>query len=56
VTADATYDDGDRSVTRTVTGENASILWDLRDVDYESDDADAVIQMTSYLTLGPFSP
>ena len=55
VTAEITLDDSNRTYTRRVTGENATILWDLRNVDYESGDAEAAIKTASYLSVGPFN-
>ncbi|WP_224450573.1 hypothetical protein [Haloprofundus salilacus] len=56
VTAEITYDNGTDSFSRTVTGENATILFDLRGVDPESEEAEATIRTLGYLSLGPFSP
>lgn len=55
VTADVTFDDGNTSFTRTVSGTNATILWDLRQVDHTSAEAEAAVQSAGYLTLGPFN-
>ncbi|WP_224271081.1 hypothetical protein [Haloprofundus salinisoli] len=56
VTAEITYDNGTDSFSRTVTGQNATILFDLRDIDPESEEAEATLRTLGYLSLGPFSP
>ncbi|MGM0591295.1 MAG: hypothetical protein ACQETI_06645 [Halobacteriota archaeon] len=57
VTAEITFDDGTTSFSREVTGQNATILFELQDTSmYDDPEAmEASVRASAYLTLGPFN-
>ncbi|MFB6165285.1 MAG: hypothetical protein ABEJ31_09020 [Haloarculaceae archaeon] len=55
VTAEVTYDDGTTTFDRTITGQNASVVFQLPDATAGRDVAEATSTAMMYLTMGPFS-